>query len=106
MSAKNSGVTEEQYKQYAEDKRKAGKPQPRRVTLEVWRSEDKLPEITNDPLSDSVLVWIDGRELLSCVLWSCGGSSAWLGDDEDETEYPTDGTSWAYIPDITTEEAI
>lgn len=106
MSAKNSGVTKEQYAAY--DKEKG--PQPRRVTLEVWRSEDKLPEAqTPDFIRDTVWVWVfgvvrDAVHPIACFLLKEDGKQYWYVPGNLPSK--TAGTSWAYIPNITTEEAI
>lgn len=99
MSAKNSGVTREQYAAY--DKEKG--PQPQRVTLEVWKIEDKKPD--QDATRGKVVAWDnDGCVLMDCEYIEIPYESPyWMLDNGYRLQ--VDGTSWAYIPNITTEEA-
>jgi hypothetical protein len=103
MSAKNSGVSKEQYKQYAKEKG----PQSLRVGLEVWRCEDKLPEIgEDDSTSNPCIVWpgatADLRPCVAVLERSWGGSFGWRSTTH---RWDAGYGSWAYLPSFTTKEA-
>lgn len=101
MSAKNSGATREQYAEYNKDERKAGGPVARRVVLEVWSIEEKQPE-----QHEAVLVWSrDGYCVgIRFYIKSALGGFLWAPSASVGMSRETHGTSWAYIPNITTEE--